>query len=125
MSKKTILIVEDEENLVELLKFRLESNGYNVDFALDGKAGLEKIRILKPDLVILDIMIPKMHGYEVLRLAKASGETKEIPILVLTARSQQRDRSKALMSGADAYIAKPFEPAELLDEVKKLVTLRE
>lgn len=114
MSKKTILVVDDEENLVELLKFRLEANGYNVETASDGEEGLGKMQKLRPDLVVLDVMMPKMHGYEVCRLAKASEKTRDIPIVVLTARSQQKDMDDALNCGADSYVSKPFEPAVLL-----------
>ena len=121
MSKKTVLVIEDEENLVELLKYRLEANDYNVESALDGEEGLEKIIKLKPDLVILDIMMPKMHGYEVCRLAKNNKATKDIPIIILTARTQIKDMNDAKKCGANAFISKPFEPAELLNEIKKLI----
>lgn len=118
---KTILIVEDEQNLVELLKFRLEANGYKVETAFDGVEGLSKIDKLKPDLVILDIMMPKMHGYEVCRRAKKDEKTKNIPIIILTARTQNRDMEQAKATGADFFISKPFEPADLLEEIKKLI----
>lgn len=118
---KTILIVEDEENLVELLRFRLEANGYRVDNALDGKSGLAKIKKLRPDLVILDIMLPKMHGYDVCKASKSDPSTREIPIIVLTARTQDKDLARAKACGADAMVKKPFEPKILLDEIAKLI----
>jgi len=118
---KAILIIEDEQNLVDLLKFRLEANDYKVEVAFDGKDGLEKIRRLKPGLVILDVMMPKMHGYEVCRISKKEEATKDIPILMLTARAQAKDMEEAKRAGADACIAKPFESAELLAEIKRLL----
>lgn len=118
---KTILIVEDEQNLVELLKFRLEANGYHVETAFDGEEGLSKIEKLKPDIVILDIMMPRMHGYDVCRKAKENTGTKDIPIIMLTARTQKKDEEQAKACGADSFIAKPFEPAELMAEIEKLL----
>jgi DNA-binding response OmpR family regulator len=118
---KTILIIEDEENLVELLRFRLEANNYRVEAALDGKEGWEKIKALKPDLVILDVMLPKVHGYEVCQICKKDKATKDIPIIMLTARAQAKDMDEAKKAGADAWVTKPFEPSELLAEIKKLI----
>lgn len=118
---KTILIIEDEANLVELLQFRLEANGYDVKAAFDGVEGLKKIGELKPDLVILDVMMPKMHGYDVCRISKENDATKSIPIILLTARAGAADMDEAGKCGADAYIAKPFEPSELLGEIKRLL----
>lgn len=118
---KTILIVEDEQNLVELLKYRLEANEYKVETAFDGEEGLKKIKKVNPDLVILDIMMPKMHGYDVCRLAKEDKKTKNIPIIILTARAQNKDITEAMDCGADAFLSKPFEPAVLLKKVKELI----
>ena len=118
---KTILLVEDEANLVELLKFRLENNGYNVETATDGKEGLNKIRHLRPDLVLLDIMMPKMHGYDVCKLAKSNDRTKNIPIIMLTAHAQSKDMQEAVKSGAEAFITKPFEPKELIEKIEKFL----
>ena len=118
---KTILLIEDEENLVELLKFRLEANGYSVETASDGEDGLKKINKLKPDLVILDVMMPKMHGYDVCRLSKENAQTKTIPVIILTAHIQAKDTEKAKECRADAFVAKPFEPVELLEKIRKLL----
>jgi len=120
---KTILIIEDEVNLSELLKFRLEVNGYLVETAFDGEEGMSKIGTTKPDLVILDIMMPKVDGYEVLRRVKADPKTKNIPIIVLTARSQNKDMDQAKALNADSFISKPFEPKDLLKEIEKLLKL--
>lgn len=118
---KRILIVEDEQNLVELLKFRLEVNGYSIETAFDGEEGLSKISTVKPDLVILDLMIPKIDGYKVLERAKADPKTKDIPVIVLTARTQNKDMEQARALGADSFMTKPFEPNQLLSEIKKLL----
>ncbi len=118
---KTILIVEDEEHLAELLSYRLEANGYKVEMAFNGESGLKKMRELKPDLVVLDIMMPVMHGYEVCEIAKADDTISKIPIIVLTARIQQSDFDRAKNCGADSFITKPFEPEALLREVEKYI----
>jgi len=118
---KRILIVEDEQNLVELLKFRLEVNGYSIETAFDGEEGLSKISTVKPDLVILDLMISKIDGYKVLERAKADPKTKDIPVIVLTARTQNKDMEQARALGADSFMTKPFEPNQLLSEIKKLL----
>jgi len=116
---KTILIVEDEEHLVELLSYRLEANGYKVETAFDGKTGLKKIYELRPDLVILDIMMPVMHGYEVCEKVRNDKKISKIPIIMLTARIQQSDMERAKQCGADSFVTKPFEPEDLLEEIKK------
>lgn len=121
MSKKLVLIVEDEENLVELLRFRLESNGYDVDVAFDGSDGLRKIESLKPDIVLLDIMMPKMHGYDVCKAARANEATKDIPIIILTARTNENEAERAKEYGASGFISKPFEPDDLLKRIKELL----
>lgn len=118
---KRILVIEDEKQLVELLSFRLEANGYKVETAFDGQGGLEKIRQLKPDLVVLDIMMPKMHGYDVCRLSKENEATKTIPIIMLTAHTQEKDIEESRRAGADSFVAKPFEPEQLLSEIRKLL----
>ena len=120
MAKK-ILIIEDEENLVELLRFRLEANGYEVEAAYNGEEGLGKIKKIKPDIVVLDVMMPKMHGYEVCMRAKKNEATRNIPIIVLTAHTQTGDIDEAKKGGADYFISKPFEPTQLLEEIKRLL----
>ncbi len=120
MAKK-ILIIEDEENLVELLRFRLEANGYEVEAAYNGEEGLGKIKKIKPDIVVLDVMMPKMHGYEVCMRAKKNEATRNIPIIVLTAHTQTGDIDEAKKCGADYFISKPFEPTQLLEEIKRLL----
>ncbi len=120
MSKK-ILLVDDEESLVVLLGERLKFNGYEVITASDGQEGLDKAKKEKPDLILLDVMMPKMNGYQVCRLLKFDQRFKHIPIIMLTARTQAIDMKTGKETGADAYITKPFESDVLLNEMKKLL----
>jgi DNA-binding response OmpR family regulator len=122
MSSKKILIVDDEVQLVEMVKLRLEANGYSVITACDGQEGLDKARIEKPDLIILDLMLPKIDGYKVCRMLKFDEKYKNIPIILFTARAQQEDEKLGKEVGADAYITKPFEPQVLLDKIKALIS---
>ena len=122
MSSKKILIVDDEVQLVEMVKLRLEANGYSVITACDGQEGLDKARIEKPDLIILDLMLPKIDGYKVCTMLKFDEKYKNIPIILFTARAQQEDEKLGKEVGADAYITKPFEPQVLLDKIKALIS---
>ena len=115
---KTILLVDDEEELVELLKLRFEMLGYDVHVAHDGEEGLEKARALNPDLMILDVMMPRLDGFQVCRLLKFNENTANIPIIMLTARSQDKDRELATQAGANDYHNKPFEFDDLVEKVK-------
>jgi len=119
--RKKILVVEDEVDVLDVVKTRLEAHGYDVLEAFDGKAGLDVARTKKPDLIILDLMLPKMDGYEVCRMLKKDEAYKDIPIVMLTAKTQDKDVRMAATSGADAYITKPFEAYILLDTVDKLL----
>ena len=117
--EKTILIVEDETNIVDILSFNLEREGYNTMEAYDGQTGLQLAREQNPDLILLDLMLPKMNGFDVCRQLRADGST--IPIIMLTARSQEMDKVTGLMTGADDYVTKPFSPAELTARVDALM----
>jgi DNA-binding response OmpR family regulator len=117
--KKRILIVDDERDLVETITFRLEASGYEVLTAYDGAEGLEKARDEKPDIILLDVMMPKMDGYQVCRMLKFDEEFKNIPVLMLTARGQDQDKKTGNDVGADGYITKPFDSKVLLDSIKK------
>lgn len=121
MSAKKILVVDDESQLVDMVKMRLEANNYLVLTAYDGQEGLEKARKEKPDLIILDLMLPKMDGYKVCRMLKFDEKYKNIPIIMFTARAQESDKKMGEEVGADAYITKPFEPQALLDKIKELL----
>jgi len=121
MDKKRILIVDDEEDIVNVLRFRLEANNYAVLSASEGQEGLNKARAEKPDLIILDLMLPKLDGYKVCRMLKFDESYKSIPIIMFTARAQKKDEELGMEMGADAYIAKPFEPEVLLAKIKELL----
>jgi len=118
LSRHTILVVEDEENLLEALKYKLEKEGYSVLTAGDGEKGLEIAREAKPDLVILDIMLPKLDGLEVCRILRRETTT---PILMLTARAEEIDRVVGLELGADDYVTKPFSMRELIARVRAML----
>ncbi|MFH1653544.1 MAG: response regulator [Pseudomonadota bacterium] len=114
-----ILIIEDEKDLVELLEVRLNSLGYETIVAYDGKQGLEMARTEKPDLIILDIMMPKLYGYDVCRFLKSDDEYRHIPIIILTVKDQEEDKIIGKAVGADEYITKPFDPAFLISKVQE------
>ncbi|MFC1708662.1 response regulator transcription factor [Candidatus Omnitrophota bacterium] len=121
MSGKKILLVDDEGQLVEMVKMRLEANGYRVVTAGDGQEGLDKARQENPDLIILDLMLPKMDGYKVCRMLKFDEKYKSIPIVLFSARAQEEDKQLGIQVGADAYIAKPFEPEALMEKIEELI----
>lgn len=117
--KKRILIVDDEFDLVVLLQSLLTASGYEVLYASDGLEGLEKAREEHPDFIFLDIMMPKLDGYRVCRLLKFDDRYRSIPIVLFTARSQDRDKKLAEEVGADGYIMKPFDHKEILAVIQK------
>lgn len=116
-----ILIIDDESDLVEMVTLRLEANDYQVISAYDGQEGLDKARNEKPDLIILDLMLPKIDGYKVCRLLKFDEKYKKIPIILFTARAQESDIKLGEDVGADAYLIKPFEPDVLLTKIAQLL----
>lgn len=122
MSKKKILIVEDESVQSLTVKDRLEFEGYEVIIAVDGQEGLTKAKEEKPDLIMLDLMLPKMDGYKVCRMLKFDTKYKHISIIMFTARAQESDEKMGMEVGADAYITKPFEPAVLIAKIKELLS---
>ena len=121
MDKKKILLVEDEKVLIETVTLRLEANGYEVITAYDGFEGLGKAKKEKPDIIILDLMLPKMDGYKVCGLLKADTRYNKIPVIMFTARAQESDKKMGQEVGADAYITKPFEPEALLGKIRQLL----
>lgn len=116
---KKILIVDDEQDIVESLKFVLETSDYTCYCAYNGEDGLRLAKELVPDLIILDVMMPKINGYKISRLLKFDKKYKDIPILMVTARSQEEDKLIGEETGADEYITKPFEMEDVLSRVNK------
>jgi len=116
---KNILVIEDVEDHLEIVKLILEQHGYNVLTASNGKLGIDSIRNNKPGLVILDVMLPEINGYEVCKLSKADPSTKSIPIIMLSVRSNPEDVEAGYSSGANEYMTKPFNLEELIKKVKK------
>ena len=114
----TVLIVEDDRNIAELLQMYLEKEGYAVTIANDGGQGLSKFRAIKPDMVLLDVMMPVMDGWEVCKAIRAESQT---PIIMLTAKSETGDKVQGLRTGADDYITKPFEMREVLARVEAVL----
>ena len=114
--KKTVLIVEDEKSIVDILRFNLEKDDYAVETAYDGEAGLRLAVEKNPDLVLLDLMLPKMNGFDVCRRLREKGSN--VPIIILTAREEEADKVLGLELGADDYITKPFSMRELMARVK-------
>lgn len=121
MNKKRILVVDDERDLVDSIKTELEENEYEVLTAYDGHEGLEKARKESPDLMILDLMLPKMDGHTVCGLLKRDARYAKMPILMFTAKAHEDDRRLAQEAGADAYLTKPFDPQSLMDWIRKLL----
>jgi DNA-binding response OmpR family regulator len=119
MEGKKIVIIEDEPDVLSNLKLFLESKGFTVTTAADGVEGLSKVKKESPDLIVLDVMLPKMSGFEVCRLLKFDERYKKIPIIMLTARVQENDIVMGQEVGCNEYIMKPFELANLLDKINE------
>ena len=114
--KKTVLIVEDEKSIVDILRFNLEKEGYAALTAYDGEAGLSMALEKNPDLILLDVMLPKMIGFDVCRILREKGSS--VPVIILSAREEEADQVQGLEIGADDYITKPFSMRELMARVK-------
>ncbi len=119
--KKKILIIEDYNNIVEILTMRLSAMGYAVISAKDGQEGLTLARKEKPDLIVLDVTLPKMNGYKISRLLKFDSKYKDIPIIMLTARETKRDEQVGLETGADEYIYKSDRTGKLLKTIRRFL----
>ena len=117
----SVLIVEDDRNIAELLQMYLEKEGYAVTIAADGGQGLAKFRAIKPDLVLLDVMLPDESGYEIVKRLRSQSQTRHLPVIMVTAKTSEMDMVKGLDDGADDYIKKPFSVMELLSRVKALL----
>jgi phosphate regulon transcriptional regulator PhoB len=121
MAQKKILIVDDEKDIVELISYNLEQEGFAVIKAYDGQMAWERVKTAKPDLVVLDLMIPGIHGLEVCKLIRRDAATETLPIIMLTAKSDQVDKILGLELGADDYITKPFNVRELIARIRAVL----
>ena len=116
-----ILLVDDEPSLVKIVAKRLEFEGFAVSVAIDGEEAVQKIQTEKPDLVILDVMLPKLSGYDVCRQIKQDPACQKIPVILFTAKILEKDERLGLDAGADAYVRKPFRAEELLNRMRELL----
>jgi twitching motility two-component system response regulator PilG len=121
MGKKKILIVEDEESLLKLESILLSSRGYEVVGVVNGKEALDYLASNRVDLVLLDIMLPEIDGFEVCRRIKENAETRDTPVVMLTAKKNPQDQQKGLAAGAAAYITKPFKSANIMELIQSLL----
>ena len=118
--QKRVLLVEDEPNIVESLRFLLERAGFDVSVETEGPSALESVLQTPPDVLVLDVMLPELDGFEVLRQLRANAMTRALPVLMLTAKGQKENRETAFEAGADAFITKPFSNTEIVDAVSSL-----
>jgi DNA-binding response OmpR family regulator len=121
MSKGKVLVVDDEIYIVHILDFSLGMEGYEVITALDGEQALERLGSDKPDMIVLDIMMPKLDGYEVCRTIKSDPATRHIPVILLSAKGRNVDQKMGFDVGADDYITKPFSPRKLVERINQLL----
>jgi DNA-binding response OmpR family regulator len=121
MAKGKILVVDDEIYIVHILDFSLGMEGYEVLTALDGEQAVDKARSEHPDLIVLDIMMPKLDGYETCKILKAGEDTKSIPVILLSAKGRNVDQKIGFEVGADDYITKPFSPRKLVERINTLL----
>jgi two-component system phosphate regulon response regulator PhoB len=124
MAKGKILIVEDDRDIVEMVEYNLQEEGYVTISALNGEDGVNLARSEQPDLIILDIMLPVIDGFEVCRALKRDDKTVHIPIIILSAKSQETDKVVGLELGADDYVTKPFSPRELIARIRAIMMRR-
>ena len=116
-----ILLVDDEPSIVKMVGKRLEVEGFEVLIAMDGQDGLDKARAQSPDLIVLDLMLPKLNGYEVCTMLKQDARYQKIPVVLFTAKAQEKDEKLGMECGANAYVRKPFRAQELLEKIRGLL----
>ncbi len=119
---KKILAVDDDAMVLAVIKKRLEFAGYEVISAMEGLEGLKKARTENPDLIVLDLILPNLNGYQICAMLKRDSTYRNIPIVMLTSRSQQADIAEGMKAGADAYITKPYDPDEFITTIQNLLT---
>lgn len=117
MSERKVLVVDDEVNIIQIMEFSIGAEGYDVVTAANGEEAISKARKEQPNLIILDIMMPKVDGYEVCRVLKRDPLTKRIPVILLTAKGREIDKRLGYEVGASDYVVKPFSPSQLIDKV--------
>jgi DNA-binding response OmpR family regulator len=122
--QKVVLAADDDEDILELITFRLERSGYTVVQARDGEEAWNLAQVQPPDLAVLDVMMPKLDGFELTRRMRAKPETERVPIILLTARAQDADVQQGFAAGADDYLRKPFSPQELRARVQAILGRR-
>ena len=120
-TKHRILVVDDEPSIAKVLRKQLEVAGFEVNVGVDGEDGLTKAREWRPDLLVLDVMLPKRNGHEVCSALRQDEQFRRLPIIMLTEKAQRQDQQEAMQRGADAYLAKPFQLEELLAQVRALL----
>ncbi|MEJ6402567.1 response regulator transcription factor [Yoonia sp. 2307UL14-13] len=118
---KRVLLIEDEPNIIEAISFILSRDGWTVHTHEDGETALDKVLSFPPDMIILDVMLPGRSGFDILRDLRARPETQKIPVMMLTARGQAKDRDLALRLGANHFMTKPFSNTEVRDHVRSLI----
>lgn len=119
--KPRILIIDDEPTIIKMVSKRLEVEGFDVLIAMDGQEGLTKAQTESPDLIVLDLMLPKLNGYEVCTLLKQDARFQKIPVMLFTAKAQMKDEQLGKECGANAYMRKPFQAKELVDTIRTLL----
>ena len=119
--KHRILLVDDEPSIVKMVGKRLEIEGFDVLIAMDGQDGLSKAQTERPDLIVLDLMLPKLNGYEVCTMLKQDARYQKIPVVLFTAKAQEKDEKLGMECGANAYVRKPFRAQELLEKIRALL----
>ena len=118
---KRVLLIEDEPNIIEAISFILSRDGFTVHTHEDGETAMEKLRNHLPDMIILDVMLPGRSGYDILRDVRAHAETAKLPVMMLTAKGQTKDRELAERLGADLFLTKPFSNTEVRDHVRRMI----
>jgi len=121
MTGNTILIADDNQNIRDALTYLLEEEGYEILLANDGADALRKASLSRPDVLILDIMMPEINGYDVCRMIKSNPELRDIHIIMLTAKGQASEHERGKEAGADEYVVKPFSPVDILTRIKKIL----
>ena len=122
--KKRVLLIEDDPSSIRLVSYTLEQEGYEVLTAMNGLDGLKKVREEAPDLLVLDVMLPGLDGFEVCRRLRADEQTAGLPVLMLSAKAQEIDKTTGLKVGADDYLAKPADPSEIVARVANLLAMK-